>query len=120
MEAAREADKLAVAAIQSARNDVEEYERTTSTAHDYASEPAYQEAESAGLGGILEDLFFGSGSSGGGGSGWNWGGSGGSGWSSSRPGGFGGSSRRSSSSSRRSSGRSSRSSGGRRSGGGRF
>jgi hypothetical protein len=115
---AREADKLAVAAIQSARNDVAEYERTT-TAQQYPDESAYQEADSAGLGGILNDLFFGGGSGGGSSSGWSWGGSSGSGWSSSRPGGFGGSSRRSSGSSRRSSGGSSRSSG-RRGGGGRF
>jgi chromosome segregation ATPase len=115
---ALEADKLAVAAIQSARNDVAEYERTT-TAQQYPDQPAYQEADSAGLGGILNDLFFGGGSSGSGsGGGWSWGGSSGSGWSSSRPGGFGGS-RRSSGSSRRSSGGSSRSSG-RRGGSGRF
>jgi hypothetical protein len=117
LDEAREADKLAVAAIQSARNDVAEYERAHS-AQEYPDQPAYQEVESAGLGGILNDLFFGSGSGGGSGSGWSWGGSSGSGgWSSSRPGGFGGSSRRSSGSSRRSSG--SRSSG-RRGGGGRF
>ena len=118
LDEAREADKLAIAAIQSARNDVAEYERTTAS-QQYMDEPAYQEVESAGLGGILEDLFFGGGSSRRSGSGWSWGGSSGSGgWSSSRPGGFGGSSRRSSGSSRRSSG-GSRSSG-RRGGGGRF
>jgi hypothetical protein len=117
LDEAREADKLAVAAIQSARNDVAEYERAA-TAQEYPDQPAYQEVESAGLGGILNDLFFGGGSGGGSSSGWSWGGSSGSGgWSSSRPGGFGGSSRRSSGSSRRSSG--SRSSG-RRGGGGRF
>ncbi len=116
---AREADKLAVAAIQSARNDVAEYERNT-TAQQYPDQPIYQEADSAGLGGILSDLFFGGGSGGGSSGGWSWGGSSGSGgWSSSRPGGFGGSSRRSSGSSRRGSGGSSRSSG-RRGGGGRF
>jgi hypothetical protein len=118
---AREANELAVAAIQSARNDVADYERT-SAVQEHIEEPAYQEADSAGLGGILNDLFFGgaSGSGGGSGGGWSWGGSSGSGgWSSSKPSGFGGSSRRPSSSFRRSSG-GSRSSGGRRGGGGRF
>lgn len=118
LDEAREADKLAVAAIQSARNDVAEYERT-SAEREHIEEPAYQEADSAGLGGILNDLFFGGGSGGSGsGGGWSWGSSGSGGWSSSRPSGFGGS-RRSSGSSRRSSGGSSRSSG-RRGGGGRF
>lgn len=118
LDEAREADKLAVAAIQSARNDVAEYERTSAEV-EHVDESAYEEAGSAGLGGILDDLFFGGGSrrssnSGG----WSWGSSGSSGWSSSRPSGFGGS-RRSSGSSRRSSGGSSRSSG-RRGGSGRF
>ena len=39
------------------------YERTA-TAQEYPDEPAYQEVESAGLGGILNDLFFGGGSGG--------------------------------------------------------
>ena len=63
MDEAREADKLAVAAIQSARNDVADYERTAAVP-ERSDEPAYQEAESAGLGGILNDLFFGGGSGG--------------------------------------------------------
>jgi hypothetical protein len=119
LDEAREADKLAVAAIQSARNDVAEYERTSAEV-EHVDEAAYEEAGSAGLGGILDDLFFGGGSRGSSssGGGWSWGSSGSSGWSSSRPSGFGGS-RRSSGSSRRSSGGSSRSSG-RRGGSGRF
>jgi hypothetical protein len=124
---AREAGRLASAAIQSARSDVANYEQTALAREhtgesSYRDESSYQEVESAGLGGILNDLFFGGGSSGSGssGGGWSWGGSSGSGWSSSRPSGFGGSSRRSSGSSRRSSGSSRRSSGGRRGGGGRF
>ena len=115
---AREATRLAEAALQSARGDVTDYEQS-STVQGYGDVPGYQEADGAGLGGILSDLFFGGSGGGGsssGGGGWSWGGGG---WSSSRPSGFGGSSRRSSSSSRRSSS-SSRSSGGRRGGGGRF
>ncbi|HWM34465.1 MAG TPA: TPM domain-containing protein [Pseudolysinimonas sp.] len=114
---AQQVRSLAELALRVARSDVEDYQRPDHA--DYGE--AYDEADGAGLGGILSDLFFGgSGSSGSGSSGgWSWGGSsGGSSWSSSRPSGFGGSSRRSSGSSRRSS--SSRSSGGRRGGGGRF
>jgi hypothetical protein len=117
LDEARQADNLAVAAIQSARSDVADYERTTAV-QQHVDEPAYQQADSAGLGGILNDLFFGSGSrpsrpsSGG----WSWGGSSGSGgWSSSRPGSFGGSSR-----GRGGGSRPSRPSSGRRGGGGRF
>jgi hypothetical protein len=121
---AQEADRLAVAAIQAARADVADYERGSESRDDRdADVPAYEEADSAGLGGILSDLFFGSGSgspvrpsSGS----WSWGSGSGGGWSSSKPSGFGGSSRRPSSTFRRSSGSSSRSSGGRRGGGGRF
>jgi hypothetical protein len=115
MTEAQEADRLAGAALQAARSDVAEYERRPAV-QEIADSPEYQEADGAGLGGILSDLFFSSGSRRSGG-GWSWGGSSGSGgWSSSRPSGFGGSSRRGSSSSRRSG----RSSGGRRGGGGRF
>ncbi len=121
---AREADRLAADAIQAARRDVTEYEQASaaqaSAVQDQVEAPEFQEADSASLGGILTDLFFGgsSGGSSGSGSGWSWGGSGG-GWSSSRPSGFGGSGR-SSGSSRRTSGSSRRSTGGRRGGGGRF
>ncbi|HEX7835079.1 MAG TPA: hypothetical protein VF479_06380, partial [Pseudolysinimonas sp.] len=126
---AQEADRLAVAAIQAARADVAEYERSSGLQEQGdAAVPEYQQADSAGLGGILSDLFFGSGSGSGSPSrpsngGWSWGtgsGGGSGGWTSSKPSGFGGSSRRASSSFRRSSGSSSRSSGGRRGGGGRF
>lgn len=117
MSEAREADELAVAALQAARKDVAEYEQRPA-AQEHADVPEYQEADGASLGGILSDLFFSSGSGGSSGGGWSWGGSSGSGgWSSSRPSGFGGSGRRSSGSSRRSSGSSSS---GRRGGGGRF
>ncbi len=113
---AREADRLAVAALQAARSDVAEYEQRP-VVQEHADVPEYQEADGAGLGGILSDLFFSGGSSRPSGGGWSWGGSSGSGgWSSSRPSGFGGSARRQSGSARRSSG----SSGGRRGGGGRF
>jgi hypothetical protein len=113
---AQEADRLAVSALQAARNDVAEYEQQPAV-QEHADVPEYQEADGAGLGGILSDLFFNSGSSRPSSGGWSWGGSSGSsGWSSSRPSGFGGSARRQSGSSRRSSG----SSRGRRGGGGRF
>jgi hypothetical protein len=117
LEEARQADGLASAAIQSARSDVADYERDLAV-QQHEDEPAYQQADSAGLGGILSDLFFSTGSGsrpsrpGGG---WSWGGSSGSGgWSSSRPGGFGGTSRR------RGGGSVSRPGSGRRGGGGRF
>jgi hypothetical protein len=96
---------------------VADYERDLAV-QQHEDEPAYQQADSAGLGGILSDLFFSTGSGsrpsrpGGG---WSWGGSSGSGgWSSSPPGVFGGTSRR------RGGGSVSRPGSGRRGGGGRF
>lgn len=105
--AAQQSARLAGSALALARSDVTAFDRPASS----GSWSGYDDGGGAVLGGILDALFSGSGSSS-------------SGWSGSRrrsSGGFGGSSRRSSgSSSRRSSGGSRRSSGGRRSRGGRF
>jgi len=123
--AARDAARLAGAALTAARIDVDAFEER-SAVREYGrwsdERIRSDQADGASLGGILADLFFGDG---GRDDGWSWGSgsgsSGGSGWWGSRPSGWGGSSRRTSSSSRRSSFTSRRSSGGsgRRNSGGR-